>query len=54
VSAFFAPKLSGVRDPGRQVRVVEPPIYTQLNRTNSTVHVTFSYDPEVRFQGLNV
>lgn len=51
VDAFFAPGLSGMRFPGRQVQVVEPPVYSILSRTNSTIHVTFTYDEDIRFQG---
>lgn len=50
VEAFFAragPRL--MRHPSRQVAIVEPPTYNILSRTNSTVHITFTYDPHVTF-----
>lgn len=53
VEAFFARPLSGMRSPARQVVVVEPPHYSLLSRTNSTIHVTFTYDESVRLQGMS-
>ena len=42
-----------MRCPARQVVVVEPPQYSLLSRTNSTLHVTFTYNENVRLQGMS-
>lgn len=52
VKAFFARGLSGMRAPDRSVVIVEPPEYSILARTNSTMHITFTYDDDIRFQGM--
>ena len=47
VDAFFA--RANMRNPATQVKVVEPPMYNFLSRTNSTMHLTFTYDPDIKF-----
>jgi hypothetical protein len=49
VDAFFARPLSGMRNVARQMHVVEPLHYSFLSRTNSTMHITFTYDEKVNF-----
>jgi hypothetical protein len=51
VQAFFARSLSGMPHMERQVHIVESPTYNIFSRTNSTIHVTFTYDATVRLQG---
>jgi hypothetical protein len=48
--AFFARPLSGMRDPNLQMHIVEPPTYSILARTKSTIHITFSYDDDIKLQ----
>jgi hypothetical protein len=51
IKAFLAESISGIRSLQRQVMVVEPPSYCVYSRTNSTMHITFTYDHKIRFQG---
>lgn len=39
--------------PERQVHIVEPPTYSIFSRTNSTMHVTFTYDDSVKLQATS-
>ena len=38
--------------PPHQVGHVAPPIYSPTSRTNSTLSITYSYDPEMVFNML--
>jgi hypothetical protein len=51
--AFFARPLSGMRNPSLQWHMVEMPIYSILSRTNSTIHITFTYDDDIKLQPLS-
>lgn len=53
MDAFFARPLSGMRDPRRQVRIAEPPTFNVLSRTNSTLHLAFSYEEDIRLYGTS-
>jgi hypothetical protein len=48
VEAFFDRKLSGIRSIPHQVHLVQGLEYNVMARTNSTIHITFTYEPEIR------
>lgn len=48
-AAFFDKKLSGIANYSRQVRIVEPPVFSPLSRTNSSFHFSWTYDSQVTF-----
>lgn len=53
VDAFFARTLNGMPDLRRQVRMAAPPTFNILSRTNSTIHVAFTYDKDIQLQGAS-
>ena len=48
LKAFFS--VAGMKDWTRQTILTDLPTYSVLNRTNSTVYFTFTYDPEITFR----
>jgi hypothetical protein len=43
-----------MRSLGRQVHIVEPPLFCVLSRANSTMHIAFTYDEQIHFQGMSL
>lgn len=48
VHEFF--KFARLAHPDRQMTVVQKPFYFPFSRTNTTVHITWSYGPEMTFR----
>ena len=46
--AFF--EMAGLTDAERQVRITGLPMYDPVARCSSTIHVTYTFDPDVCFK----
>jgi hypothetical protein len=38
--------------PPSQVGYVEPPVYSPISRANTTLGITYTYDPHISFNAL--
>lgn len=52
MKAFFDCSISSIKDMQQQVKVVEPPGFNCLGRTNSIFHMVFSYDTKADLSEL--